>query len=664
MASIEEALRLIGESACQDRAYLFEIHKEKSMDRVLMSQRCEWTSEGTEPEIGNPDLINVDATNILPRWMTAFRQNEIIEGPVKSFPETEQALLLPQAIVSLLCVPIFDEKRLCGFIGFDNCHMNYRWTAEDKALLRTIAAAIGAAMGRQQNLLQLQEGEEKFQKLINGNPAVAVQGFYEDGRITFWNQASEVFFGYAAEEVVGSNSFDLLVPPKDMDFIQGKILELKHQDEDKRQAFQATYLHKDGHDVPVLTCLVSLEKKHRDTEYFAFELDLTEQKKLESQLLRNQRLEAIGSLASGIAHDLNNVLAPMLMSLDTLELEREKNEGLGSVADIIDQCTNRAVDMSRKLLTIAKGSEVKMEEVDLYGLLDGLIQFLRNTFPRNVEISYEYVDEIPALQGDVTQIHQILLNLALNARDAMPKGGELHFKISKQERSTEPAGALGDTFVPGPHTVIEVSDTGTGMDSETLMKVFEPFFTTKGSEKGTGIGLSTTLSILKSHKAWILPQSFPGVGTTFRIFLPMQTQTIPGEGGALEPDKVPEGCGETVLVVDDEEAIRGVVSDVLQGYHYHTFQAENGQQALDIFAEHPEITLVITDLMMPVMDGTTAMRHLRESRPTLPIIATSGMSSTNVDTDSAQELADEFLSKPFRASSLLQTVRKLLDQTS
>jgi PAS domain S-box-containing protein len=661
-ASVNEALGLIGESADQDRAYLFEVFRDPVRDRLLMSQRCEWVSEGTKPEIDNPELVDADFLEHLSRWHDAFSRNEIIEGPVRTFPECERTLLGPQGILSLLCVPVFADEVLCGFIGFDNCHEEYSWTEDDKALLRTIAVAIGAALGRQSQLKKLKEGEERFRKLISGNSTVAVQGFFEDGRITYWNHASESMYGYTEEEVLGEDIFDLLVPSEDQQKIHELFLRLKDQDQEDRQAIQATYRHKQGHDVPVLSCLISLDKLDQPTEHFSFDLDLTEQKRLESQLLRNQRLEAIGSLATGIAHDLNNVLAPMQMCLDSLTLDHGDDESMKPFLDILAKSTQRATDMSQKLLSFARGSEVKAVDVELKELLEDLLKLLRSTLPRQIEIKADIPSDLPGMQADPTQIHQILMNLALNARDAMPDGGVLHLVTKIEKLEAPPVDAMGEDFIPGDHVVIEVSDTGEGMPPETLLKAFEPFFTTKKNHRGTGLGLSTSLSLLKSHSAWIYPYSFPGSGTTFRLYFPLRTGSAASSPPAEKTDELPQGQGEYILVVDDESSIREMTCGILKQYGYHPLEAGNGQQAVEVFKAQPEIQLVITDLMMPVMDGTAAMREFRSLRPKVPLLATSGMSSTNADTDTARALADRYLSKPCGVVPLLQTVRQLLDQ--
>ena len=660
MHAIEKALELIGESARQDRAYLFELHTDPKSGRMLMSQRCEWVSEGTEPEIGNTDLVNADIGKLLPRWPVTFLKNEIIEGPVRTFPEMEQTLLHPQGILSLVCVPIFCDDHLCGFIGFDNCHLEYVWTEQDKALLRTIATAIGAAKVRQENLQQLKDGEERFRKLIQGNPTVAVQGFYEDGRITFWNRASEILYGYSANEVLGTNMFEVATMGENPSELEDLFRSLKSYDDESRPSVQATYRHKDGHEVPVLTCIISLERSQQETEYFAFDLDLTEQKELEAKLLQSQRLEAIGSLASGIAHDLNNVLAPMLMSLDSLKFQEELSSDVRTFLEVMDKSTQRAVDMSRQLLSFAKGMDVQNAEVDMKGVLEELLTFLQGTFPKDITIGSSFLDELPVLQGDPTQIHQILLNLAVNARDAMPDGGKLQFKAFVENLASVPTGAMGERFIRGDHVVVEVSDTGAGMEQETLLKIFEPFFSTKDEHKGSGLGLSTSLGILKSHSAWIYVQSFPGVGTTFRLFFPATEVPSEQQKECKDESMLPRGAGECILVADDEASIRDITCEVLERNGYQTLSAENGQKAVELFREHPEINLVITDLMMPVVDGTEAMKQYRGLRSEVPLVATSGLSSTNVDTESARGLADRFMSKPYRTTVLLQVVAELL----
>ncbi|MDA3874893.1 MAG: ATP-binding protein [Kiritimatiellae bacterium] len=661
LAAIEQSLRIIGEAAHQDRAYLFEVHHDSTSNRMLMSQRCEWVRDGIPSEIQNPDLIHQDFLKALPRWHDAFFKGESISGLVRDFPENEQELLLPQGIKSLLVVPIFDAKYLRGFIGFDNCRERYIWSEEDKALLKTIAAVIGSSMGREKTLRKLKDGEERFRKIITENPAIAVQGFTEDGTITFWNRASEDMYGYESAEVIGRDIFKLLLSAESIPHYRNLFLELEK--DEQSTPVETEYRHKDGHFIPALSSLMALKREGKDLEYFTFDINLTEQKILEAQLLRAQRLEAIGSLTSGITHDLNNILSPLMMAVDMLKLQNNEDAHQLTLLDMMEKNILRASHMSYQLLSFAKGMDGKFEKVDLKEVLLELLDLMRNTLPRNIEMEHDLPESLPHLTGDQTQLHQVFLNLIVNARDAMPDGGKLRLTVHEDELYTPPFEAMGNLLIPGPHLVATLTDTGVGMSSQTQMKIFEPFYTTKGAKQGTGLGLSTSLAILKSHKGWVKLSSKPGKGTTFTIFLPVNGKIDIVNSNNTQQEPLPKGNRERILVVDDEKDIRDVTKHILEQYNYEVVTAENGNQAIELFKQDPEIRLVITDLMMPVMDGRTAMRQVKKLSPHTPLLATSGLSSSLAGMSQPPEEADLFIAKPFQSDILLKAVHHLLSSS-
>lgn len=662
LAAIEQSLRIIGEAANQDRAYLFELHSAPGTDRLMMTQRCEWVREGIPSEMDNPDLFQQDFQQTLPRWYEAFSGGDCISGPIREFPEKEQALLRPQLIQSLLAVPIFDTTQLRGFIGFDNCREAYPWSEEDKALLKTISAVIGSSMERQKTLRKLKDGEERFRKIVTENPAIAVQGFTEDGTITYWNRASEDMYGYSSSEILGKDIFKLLLPPEKIPYYRNLFLDL--QTDEQSTPVEAEYRHKDGHLIPTLSSLVLLKRGRRASEFFTFDINLSEQKILEAQLLRAQRLEAIGSLTSGITHDLNNILSPLMMAVDMLKLQNKEDANQLTLLDMMEKNILRASHMSYQLLSFAKGMEGKFEKVDLQDILLDLLDLMRNTLPRNIELIHEIPDSLPRLTGDPTQLHQVFLNLMVNARDAMPEGGELRLTVHEEELYTPPVDAMGNLLIPGSHLVATLTDSGVGMTPQTQLKIFEPFYTTKGAKQGTGLGLSTSLAILKSHKGWVKLSSRPGKGTTFTVFLPVNGKIDIVNPHDARQEPLPRGKGERILVVDDEKDIREVTKHILEQYNYEVITAENGIQAVELFKQNPNIRLIITDLMMPVMDGRAAMRQVRKMSPETPLLATSGLSSSLTGMSHPPEEADLFIAKPYQSDILLKAVHHLLSPSS
>ena len=376
--------------------------------------------------------------------------------------------------------------------------------------------------------------------------------------------------------------------------------------------------------------------------------DVTERRKLESRLLRTQRMESIGTLAGGIAHDLNNVLAPILISIDLLKAESGGDPEQLKVIEAIRVSANRGASLVRQVLTFARGLEGQRVAVDVRAIFADFESLVRETFPRNIRIVTEATRELSRLKGDPTQIHQVLLNLAVNARDAMPRGGVLSLVATNQTCDEESVRGHPQAR-PGKFVRIAVDDTGEGISPEIRDRVFEPFFTTKEVGKGTGLGLATVYAIVKSHGGFVTVSSNVGSGTTFFVHLP-------ADGGMDSPELHPpaapiavvKGRGERVLVVDDEDSIRRVLTRVLERNGYSVVTASDGAQACEYYVSHvAEIALVLTDMMMPVMDGAATISAILSMNPSARIIASSGL---NVAENTAKALSlgvRDFLPKPY-----------------
>ena len=386
--------------------------------------------------------------------------------------------------------------------------------------------------------------------------------------------------------------------------------------------------------------------------------DITERKLTESHLLRTQRLESIGTLAGGVAHDLNNALAPILMATELLRLEFP--DTATNYLEMIQASAKRGADMVKQLLTFAKGAEGERLLVQPRHLLKEMEKLIRSTFPKNLQLQTSYEKDLRTILGDATQLHQVLLNLCVNARDAMPEGGTLTLKAENMEIDTVYARTVPEAK-PGSYVVWRVTDTGTGIPPEILEHIFEPFFTTKGPEKGTGLGLSTVIGLVKSHGGFVQVYSTPGQGTTFAVYLPAYGSDAGNTALLTKTDTTFRGHGETILVVDDEAAVRNILRAVLTKLNFKVLTAGDGAAALIQVAEQQKkLRAVITDLHMPHMDGLSFVRVFKGRLPQAGIIVVSG----RVDQPAADELKElgvhAVLEKPFTQEKLVEALKNLL----
>ena len=351
--------------------------------------------------------------------------------------------------------------------------------------------------------------------------------------------------------------------------------------------------------------------------------DITESKLLNAQFLRAQRMEAIGTLAGGIAHDLNNILSPMLIAPSLLRAAHTDPHDL-QLLELIERGAKRGSSIVRQLLTFSRGTAGARVSVQLRHQIREMAEIMRETFPRDIAVEIVAGREVAPVTGDPTQLHQVLMNLCVNARDAMPQGGRLSIRAENVDLGDADLRAQGQTK-PGLHVALSVIDTGVGIQPEVIGRIFEPFFTTKPPNKGTGLGLSTVTGIVRSHNGFITVSSVPSRGSTFTVYLPAS----PTEDGPTNPSSDPftvRGNGEWILVVDDEAPIRLSLRAVLERHGYRVLTASDGAEALSVFLQHRDsVRVVLTDVMMPVMGGIPLIRALRVASKNLNILAMSGL---------------------------------------
>jgi PAS domain S-box-containing protein len=501
-----------------------------------------------------------------------------------------------------------------------------------------------------QRRLAEQRLQEQAKLLDITSDAVFVRDMRHD--IVYWNQSAQRIFGWSASEAIGKNADELLgiCAPESMLAYQIILEKGEWVGELHRKS-------RDGRELTVQARWTLVrEPNGKPRGILAVNTDVTEQRSIQQQLLRAQRLESVGTLAGGIAHDLNNILSPILMGVEGLSLQHS-DENSRKILDIIKTAAQRGANIVRQVLSFARGIEGEQAEVQPKHIIREVEELIKETFPKTIEIRSQVSKDLLPVTGDATQLHQVLINLCVNARDAMPEGGVLTLSADNVQLD-ETYARMHIEAKPIRYVVLKVEDTGTGMPPGIVEKIFDPFFTTKGSGKGTGLGLSTVHSIARSHGGFITVYSEVDKGSAFRIYIPAVER---GETAGMEKvlEGIPMGEGEMVLVAEDEAAVREITKQILEAYGYKVLLAKDGTEALVHFAKmKEEIQVVVTDMMMPFMDGAATIRALRKISPTAKIIATSGLATSANET--AGLGVNSFLAKPYTAEALLGTLRKVL----
>jgi PAS domain S-box-containing protein len=481
----------------------------------------------------------------------------------------------------------------------------------------------------------------------------------ENQRVVLFNAAAEKMFRCSAREALGQ-SLDRFIPDRFRAAHRDHIRvfgETKVTQRTMGKMRPLYGLRSDGEEFPIEASISQIEADNHKL-FTAIVRDISEKKRLEAQFLRAQRMESIGTLAGGIAHDLNNVLSPILTAVELLQM-RLSDESSQRLLNILHTNAVRGSEMIKQVLSFARGVEGEYIPLQPTHLIKEIIKILADTLPKSIEITFSINPDLWNVSGDATQLHQVLMNLCVNARDAMPHGGRLRIEADNVEIDEHYARMSVDAK-PGKYVSVAVVDTGIGIPEQNLTKIFDPFFTTKEQGRGTGLGLSTVAGIVRSHGGFINVYSEMGRGAQFKVYLPAIESAQAAPAKTLRRD-LPAGNGELILVIDDENAIREVARETLVAFGYRVMVASDGAEAMAIFVAHKdEVKLVITDMMMPYMDGPATIRALRRLDPAIKIIVTSGLKAEDKIAEATQIGLKSFLPKPYTAEKLLRTVAAAL----
>lgn len=481
-----------------------------------------------------------------------------------------------------------------------------------------------------------------------------------DGDIIYWNKGAERLTGWTLDEMAGECIDERLCKGENAVLAEAHSI-VREQEE---WAGELCMYGKNGEKLNMESRWTLMRDGGRGPRsILVISTNVTERKRLETQFLRSQRMDSIGRLVGGIAHDLGNLLAPITLGVKILKTRMKGQDDLTRTLDMIETSAERGSEMVRHVLAFARGVEGEREPFKPSEVLEEIARMTRETFPADISIETDFHDDGCWITGDSTQIQQVIMNLCVNARDAMPAdGGSISLRV-RQINFDEQMAQQNVEATPGSYACLSIKDSGEGIPPEIQDKIFEPFFTTKTAGKGTGLGLSTVYSIVKSHDGWIDVESTPERGTSFYVYLPLSSARANGQAAGGEPsDEVARADGETVLVVDDEDFVREMICDVLRESGYRVIGAENGKRALEEY-DGNDVDLVLMDLMMPVMNGIEAIRKLRNRSADVPIVAASALSDEK-PREALEAGADRFLSKPFTADTLCRALRQVLQATA
>jgi len=498
-----------------------------------------------------------------------------------------------------------------------------------------------------------EESSQKFRAVFEYSPITVALTTLPEGTFSEVNQAFMDMFGYSRDEAIGRTTVELGVWLHESD--RDRYLQLLKANGHVYN-FETEMRRKQGDVFTVLFSGVQLEIAGKSSVLSAV-MDITEQKRLQNQLHQAQKMDVVGQLAGGIAHDFNNMLAGIMAAAELLKRRLAHDEKNCRLAETIIEAATRSADLTSELLTFSRKGTAVSAPIRVNDTITAVMSLLKRTIDRQIQLTARLDQDDPVIMGDQTQLQNALLNLGVNARDAMPRGGTLTFATTIKILDEGSFRSMGISRATGRYLEIAVSDTGVGMTNDVMEHIFEPFFTTKDIGKGTGLGLASVYGAVKNHGGEISVQSQPGIGSVFRIFLPLVSNDPDRH---TIPDEAVGGSGG-ILLVDDEEMLRSVGRDLLEDLGYTVFLAKNGEQALEVYADHrQEIALVILDMIMPKMGGKEAFLRLRKQSPELKVLFCSGFSREGTGDELAGLGADGFIQKPYNRNDLSRKVSDVM----
>ncbi|MGA8868391.1 MAG: PAS domain S-box protein [Candidatus Sulfotelmatobacter sp.] len=554
-------------------------------------------------------------------------------------------------------VPLKVNQRTFGALVVQSYSKSVRFTERDKQILTFVSRQLASAIEHKRNEQALRRSEARHRSLVQ----TAVHGIYRssyEGRFLDVNPALIGMLGYnsPAEVLALDPETDVFADPRE----HSRLIE-EFRRTGRMDGFEVRWKRKDGSTITVRISGRAVSSADEPADVLeAIAEDITERRVLEDQFRQAQKMEAVGRLAGGIAHDFNNLLMVISGYTEVLLSQLDATHPLHLKAQAIQQASDRATTLTRQLLAFSRKQLLELKVIDVNAIVADMERLLRPLIGENVELTTRLAAGVGCTRADAGQLEQVIMNLVVNAKDAMPGGGKI--VIRTDNATLDESYRREHTFIkPGPYIMISVRDSGHGMDRETQARIFEPFFTTKEKGKGTGLGLSTVYGIIKQSGGYVFVQSEVGHGTIFTIYLPRVDEPLEAHG-ATPSSSAAAGGSETVLLVEDEESVRQLVRETLEIRGYRVLEAENGQVGLALAQSHKDkIDLIITDVVMPGMSGHELVQQLLKLRPEIKVLYLSGYTDDAFAGEAVTE-SKAFLQKPFTLQSLSRKVREVLGQ--
>jgi PAS domain S-box-containing protein len=646
-------LRLIGEQlGC--RAGLMWTPEEHTLACTASWEPGDMTEPGVaavsrhfrfSPNLGLPGRVWSEKT---PVWVSDLRHDD-------NFPRLR--LISEFGLRSAFAFPITVEDNVLGVMEFfaEEVRPADREVLE---MARTLGHQLGEFVERTVARRRLADSEESY-RVLTETATDGVITVDESSTILLVNTAAARLFGYARAELMGSD-LTRLIPEGVREQYRAALAE--YVETGVRHTWKAVPLtgqHRDGHEIPLEVSFGEYLEGTRRI-FVGILRDITERKRLDDKLRQSAKLESLGVLAGGIAHDFNNLLTGILGNISlAMESTARESEAMPLMENAVE-ASERAAHLTKQLLAYAGKGRFLIEPTDISALVRDISALVRSSIPKNVEVRLELGEGLPPVEADVAQMQQLVMNLVINAAEAIPEGRQ---GIVLVTTSAQDAGAEilqhtfgSDELTPGPYVAINVHDNGIGMDEATVQRIFDPFFTTKFT--GRGLGLAAALGIVRGHRGGLKVFSAPGQGTTFKVFLPGSFTAAQAENVA--PEAAVGGSG-TVLVVDDEPIVRKIAAASLERYGYEVFTAANGQEGVARFAElHGVLSIVVLDMTMPVMDGEEAFRRMRKIDSNVPVVLSSGFNELDAIRRFTGKGLSGFIQKPYTAAALAEKIRAVL----